>query len=83
MISRVKVNSPHASEKLNKTTVTESQGDDDVGGMDTSSSQVDQAEDEGGQGEGAQTQRSRVGEFAAFNRLVETRLEFTTESWRS
>jgi hypothetical protein len=64
---------------LDKSTVAEGQGDDDVVCLDTSGSQIDQTEHEGGQGEGRQAERSRVGEFAALDGLVETRLKFTTE----
>lgn len=71
---------PHAGQQLDQTTIAESQRNDDVGHPDVSRAQVDQAEHEGGQGEGAQPERCRVGEFAAFDRSVETRLELTTES---
>ena len=71
---------PHASQQLNKTTVSERDGNDDVRGSDTSSAHVDQTEHEGGEGESAETQRCRIGEFPLGNRLVSTGLEFTTES---
>lgn len=73
-------NVPHAGQELNQATITKSETDDD--GIDTgqpSSVQVDQTEDERGQGESREAERSRVGEFATFDRLVETRLEFTTK----
>jgi len=71
---------PHASEKLNQTTVCESGTNDNVRLSDTASTKVNEREDEGGEGEGAQTEGCRVGELAVGNGLVETGLEFTTES---
>lgn len=44
---------------------------------------VDQGEHKGGEGESAQTQRSRVGDLAIGGRPVETWLELTTESWEA
>jgi len=41
---------------------------------------VDEGEDEGGQGEGAQAQRGRITKLAASGGFVETWLELTTES---
>ena len=74
------VSLPHAGEKLDKTAITKSQGDDDGRGLNISSSQIDQTENESGQGESGQAERSRVGEFTSFDALVETRLKFTTKS---
>lgn len=71
-------NSPHASKKLNKTTVRESRANDDVRVFETASSQVDAGQDESSQGESAETERCRVGELGGW-RLVETGLEVTTE----
>lgn len=69
---------PHAGQELNKATIAKRKTDDD--GIDTRQTpgvQVDQTEDECGQGEGRETERSRVGEFATLDGLVETWLEFT------
>ena len=74
-----KGNIPHASKQLDETTVTESKTDDNVGLGDVTSAHVDSRKDESGQGESRQAQRSRVGELAALDRLVQTRLELTTE----
>lgn len=70
---------PHAGKKLDETTVSESQRDDNGRGFKTSSTQVDQTEDKGGESEGRETERSRVGEFATLDGLVETWLELTTK----
>ena len=70
---------PHTGEKLDKTTVGESGTNDERWGGDTASSQVDEGEDEGGQGESGETKRSWVGKLAVGGRLVETWLEFTTK----
>ena len=40
---------------------------------------IDQTQHKGGEGEGAQSQRGRIGEFAIRDLLVGTRLEFTAE----
>ena len=74
---------PHARQKLNQTTIAESKTDDNaVDASEISGIQVQQAEDESGQGKSRETKRSWVGEFATLDRLVETGLEFTTESWK-
>lgn len=64
---------------MNQSTVSERECEDDVGLRDTLSAQVDKTEDEGGEGESAQSQGSRVGELAALDWAIETRLELTTE----
>lgn len=70
---------PHTSQQLDKTTITESQSDNNVGLSDISGTHVDCAQHESGEGESAQAQRSRVTELAALNGLVQTGLELTTE----
>jgi hypothetical protein len=70
---------PHASKQLNETTISESQTNDNVVRRDTTGSHVDQTQEESGEGESAETQRRRVGELALLDRLVQTRLEFTSE----
>lgn len=72
---------PHASKKLYKTSVAKGQGKNKVVLLQPSCSQVDQTEDEGGQGEGGETQWSGIGEFSVLDSLVKTRLEFTTKSY--
>ena len=71
---------PHASEKLDQTSVCESGTNDDVGFSDTASTKVDEREDESSESEGAEAERCRVGELAVGDGLVKTGLEFTTES---
>lgn len=70
---------PHASQQLDKTTVTESQSDDNVGRSDISRTHVNCAQHKSGEGESGQAQRSRVTELAALDGLVQTGLELTTE----
>jgi hypothetical protein len=74
---------PHASKKLNKTTVSEGEGNDNVGGCNAPSPQVDGRQNKGGEGESTETERSRVGELAALDGPVETGLELTTEGRES
>lgn len=71
---------PHASEKLNQTSVAKSQGDDDVVLLETASTQIDETQDESGQGKGGKTERGGIGEFAILDSLVKTGLEFASES---
>ena len=70
---------PHASEQLNKPTISESKTDDDVGCSDSSSADIDERQHKGRQGESAQSQRSRVGELPLCYRSIGTRLEFTSK----
>lgn len=70
---------PHASKQLNKTTITESKSNNNVGSSDVASTHVDAAQNECGKGESTQTQRSRVGKLALLNGLVQTRLELSSE----
>lgn len=74
---------PHTSEKLDQTTIAECDGNDDVWFGDTSSLEVDEGEDEGGQRESGETKRSWVGKLALSGWLVKTWLEFTTEGWEA
>lgn len=57
-------NSPHTSQKLDQTTISKSGADDNTRARDSASSQVDQRQDEGGQGESGETERRGVGELA-------------------
>ena len=70
---------PHASEQLNKPTVSESKTDDDIRGRDSSSADIDEREHKCRQGESAQSQRSRVGELPLCHWSIRTRLEFTSK----
>jgi len=69
---------PHAGQQLDETTITVGKGYDNVGAVKTTCLDVDQGQNEGGEGEGRQTQGCRVGELAVRG-PVETRLEFTAK----
>jgi hypothetical protein len=69
---------PHASEKLDETTIAECKSNDNVGRADSLGVHIDQREHKCGQGESRETERSWVGELAVRG-PVETGLEFTTE----
>lgn len=73
---------PHTSQQLDETTVAESSANNDVRVLKAAGSQVDAGQDESGQGESAETERSRVGELGG-RRLVKTGLEVTTEGRES
>ena len=73
---------PHAGKKLDKTAISECSSDNQVGLCETTGTQVDTREQEGGQRESAETKRSWVGELAGW-RLVKTRLEVTTEGGKT
>lgn len=73
--------SPHASQELYNTSITKSQGDDNIGSGDTTSLEVDGGEDKGGQGESTEAERGWVGKLAVLNGAIQTRLEFTTKGW--
>jgi len=73
------LNIPHASKKLNKTTIRERSTNDKRRLRQAPCAHIDQREQERRQRESAQTQRRRVGELAALGALVGTGLEFTTE----
>ena len=64
------MNVPHASKKLYKTTISECNCDDDIRGGEIESTKVDQAQDEGGQRESAQTERGWIGEFSVLDSFV-------------
>jgi hypothetical protein len=74
---------PHASKQLNKTTVSESHRNDDIGFLDTPYTDVNERQDESRQGESAQSKGSGVGELALCSWFVKTRLKLTTECWES
>lgn len=70
---------PHAGKQLNQTTIRECSTDDDAGLGDILGVHVDRTQDESGEGESTQAQRSRVTELAALDGLIQTRLELTTK----
>lgn len=70
---------PHAGQQLHQPPIAERNTDDQTRRGQASRAHVDQAQDEGGQGEGAETQRRRVGDASVFDLLVETRLELSSK----
>lgn len=51
---------PHAGEKLDQTAVAKGSADDDVGRHGASHTDIDEGEQEGGEGESRETERGRV-----------------------
>ncbi len=76
-------NIPHARKQLHQSAVTIGQRNHDIGFGQVTSADVDQGQDEGGEGESAQTQRSWVGELSLCRGSVETRLELTAKGRES
>lgn len=74
---------PHASKQLHQTTITKSERDNNIRLLQPSHTDIDQRQHESRKSERAETEGSRVGEFATSGRLIQTRLEFTTESWEA
>lgn len=70
---------PHASQQLYQSTIAKGNTHHQIRGTQPSCPHIDQAQDEGGQGESAQTQWCWVGNVAVLDLFVETRLEFTSE----
>lgn len=70
---------PHAGEQLDETAVGKGRADDDVGGGGAACAQVDESQQEGGQGESAEAQRGRVGDAAVLELLEQTGLQFTAK----
>ena len=77
------LNLPHASAQLNQTTISKRRANNDTGLRDIQDLHLNTSQDKGSQGETAKTQRTWVGELAVLDRLPETRLELTTESWET
>lgn len=75
--------SPHAGQELHETAIAKGHRDSNIGNADTTGLEVDSGQDKGSQSESAQSKRGRVGEPAVLDGLVQTRLEFTTESWQT
>lgn len=78
-LSDCNIHLPHASKQLYQSTIAKSNTDHQIRCTQPSCSHIDQAQDEGGQGESAQTEGCWVGNVAVLDLFVETRLEFTTE----
>ncbi len=70
---------PHAREQLHQASVSKRNTDDQIGSTQPPCSHVDQAQDEGGQGESRQAQGRRVGDTTVLDLLVETGLKFSSE----
>ena len=77
------MNLPHARKQLHQSAITERETHDQVWRRQVASAHIDQAEYEGCQRESREPQRSWVGKLAVLDWLVETRLELTTESWKT
>lgn len=70
---------PHASKQLYQSTIAKSNTNHEIRCTQPSCPHIDQAQDEGSQGESAQTEGRWVGYVAVLDLFVETRLEFTPE----
>ena len=70
---------PHSREQLHQASVAKGKADYQTGRSQTPCSHVDQAQDKGCQGEGAQAQGRWVGNTAILDLLVGTRLELSSE----
>ena len=74
---------PHASKQLNKTTISESQSNNNIGFGDATCATIDKRQNEGGKGKSAESERSWVGKLPVRVSPIKTWLEFTSESWQS
>lgn len=72
-------NIPHASKQLHQASVSKGKTDNQIGSAQPPGPHVNQAQDEGGQGESGQAQGRRVGETTVLDLLVETRLELSSK----
>jgi len=70
---------PHARKQLTNPTISEGSSNNDVWRRDAIRLDIDEREHKGCQCESRETERNWVGEYALSCRLIETRLEFTTE----
>lgn len=70
---------PHAGQQLHQAPVSKGKTDDQIGSTQAPGPHVDQAQDEGGQGEGAQAEGRGIGDTAVLDLPVETRLELSSE----
>lgn len=64
---------------MHQASISKGNTDDEIGGSQPSCAHVDQAQDEGGQGESAEAQGRGIGDATVLDLLVETRLELTAE----
>lgn len=70
---------PHSSEQLDQASIAKGKADYQTRRTQSPRAHVDQAQDEGGQGESAQAQGRRVGDTTVLDLLVETGLELSSE----
>ena len=70
---------PHACQKLNQSTIAESDAHHQIGLAQPTCAHIDQTQHKCCQCESAQTQGSGIGNFAVLDLLVQTRLEFTSK----
>ena len=70
---------PHASKQLHQAPISKGKTDDYIGSTQPPRPHVDQAQDEGGQGESGEAQRRRVGDATVLDLLVETGLELSSK----
>ena len=70
---------PHASEQLHQASVSKGNTDDQIGSTQPPCPHIDQAQDEGGQGESRQAQGRRIGDTTVLDLLVETGLKLSSE----
>ena len=73
------MNVPHACKQLYQASVSKRKTDHYIRSTQPPRAHVDQAQDEGGQGESAQAQGRRVGDAAVLDLLVKTGLEFSSK----
>lgn len=64
---------------MHQASVSKSDPDHEIGSTQPPGAHIDQAQDEGGQGESGQAQGGRVGDTTVLDLLVETRLELSSE----
>ena len=76
---RASRNVPHACEQLYQASVSKRKTDHYIRSTQPPRAHVDQAQDEGGQGESAQAQGRRIGDAAVLDLLVQTGLEFPSK----
>ena len=74
---------PHASKQLHQSTVPKRNAYDQIRRAQSSRPHVDQTQYECRQGESRQAQWSGIGDLAVLHLAIQTRLEFTSESWET
>ena len=70
---------PHARQQLHQSSIPKGQPHNQIRHSNTRRTHIDQTQHEGGEREGTQAQRCRIGDFAVRDLLVGTRLELTTK----